>query len=162
MHDDFSTTFPGLAIHDLLDAIPHGIAVVDRELRIVAVNSHIEALTGLSLAEVRGVYVDFVLRSSIGGRGRTFREVLDSGAAQVLDGDIVSRDRRKLPMQFTISPLRGQDGRSGQAIATVIAWAAQHPHMLGMRSQRLGQLGASATGALHQAGLGVPCQRRLL
>ena len=107
MHDDFSATFPGLAIHDLLDAIPHGIAVVDRELRIVAVNSHIEALTGLALAEVRGVYVDFVLRSSIGGRGRTFREVLESGAAQVLDGDIVSRDRRKLPMQFTITPLRG-------------------------------------------------------
>ena len=108
MHDDFSATFPGLAVHDLLDAIPHGIAVVDRELRIVAVNSQIEALTGLALAEVRGVYVDFVLRSSIGSRGRIFREVLESGAAQVLDGDIVSRDRRKLPMQFTISPLRSE------------------------------------------------------
>jgi transcriptional regulator with PAS, ATPase and Fis domain len=53
------------------------------------------------------VYIDFVLRSNIAHRGRTFREVLASGEPLVIEGDIVSRDRRKLPMQFTISPLRG-------------------------------------------------------
>ena len=64
MDDELTATFPGLALHDLLDAIPHGIAVVDRELRIAEVNSRLEALTGLALADIRGVYVDFVLRSS--------------------------------------------------------------------------------------------------
>ena len=108
MDNELTATFPGLALHDLLDAIPHGIAVVDRELRIVVVNSRLEALTGLALADIRGVYVDFVLRSSIGGRGRIFREVVATGTAQTLEGDIVGRDRRKLPTRFTITPLRGE------------------------------------------------------
>jgi PAS domain S-box-containing protein len=107
MNDDFFTSFPEVAVGSLLDAIPHAIAVVDRELRVVAINEFLEALTGLSLADVRGVYVDFVLRSNIAQRGRTFREVLDGGEPLVIEGDIISRDRRKLPMQFTISPLRG-------------------------------------------------------
>ena len=57
----------------------------------------------------QGVYVDFVLRSNIAQRGRTFREVLASGEPLVIDGDIVSRDRRKIPMRFTLSPLRNRE-----------------------------------------------------
>ncbi len=112
MHDDFFTSFPEVAVGSLLDAIPHAIAVVDRELRVVAINEFLEALTGLSLADVRGVYVDFVLRSNIAQRGRTFREVLDGGEPLVIEGDIISRDRRKLPMQFTLSPLRGDEDQT--------------------------------------------------
>lgn len=112
MHDDFFTSFPEVAVGSLLDAIPHAIAVVDRELRVVAINEFLEALTGLSLADVRGVYVDFVLRSNIAQRGRTFREVLDGGEPLVIEGDIISRDRRKLPMQFTLSPLRGGEDQT--------------------------------------------------
>ncbi len=118
MHDDSSTLFSDIAVSHLLDSIPHGIAVIDRDLRIVVINQFLEALTGLVLADVRGVYVDFVLRSNIAGRGRTFREVLDSGETVVLDGDIVSRDRRKIPMQFTLSPLRN---RREESVGLVIA-----------------------------------------
>ena len=107
MNDEFFSHFPDIAVGNLLDSIPHGIAVIDRELKIVVINEFLEALTGLALADVKGVYIDFVLRSNIAHRGRTFREVLASGEPLVIEGDIVSRDRRKLPMQFTISPLRG-------------------------------------------------------
>jgi PAS domain S-box-containing protein len=107
MSDDFFSSFPEVAVGSLLDAIPHAIAVVDRELRVVVINEFLEALTGLSLVDVRGVYIDFVLRSNIAQRGRTFREVLSNGEPLVIEGDIISRDRRKLPMRFTISPLRG-------------------------------------------------------
>ena len=109
MNDDFSVHFPAVAVGNLLDSIPHGIAVIDRELKIVLINEFLEALTGLALADVKGVYVDFVLRSNIAQRGRTFREVLASGEPLVIDGDIVSRDRRKIPMQFTLSPLRDDE-----------------------------------------------------
>lgn len=51
-----------IAVPDLLDAIPHPIVVVDRELRVVAMNRRLEALTGLGQDEARGLYVDFVLR----------------------------------------------------------------------------------------------------
>jgi len=106
MPDPIVSTFPDIAITHLKDAIPHGIAVIDRELKIVAINQFLEALTGVVRADAIGVYVDFILRSNIAQRGRTFREVLSSGEALVIDGDIVSRDRRKLPMQFTLTPLR--------------------------------------------------------
>ena len=96
-----------IAVPDLLDAIPHPIVVVDRELRVVAMNRRLEALTGLGQDEARGLYVDFVLRSSIGGRGRIFREVLDSGEPRVVEGDILGRDRSRLAMRFTLAPLHG-------------------------------------------------------
>jgi len=108
MNDEYLLRFQEITTAGLLDAIPHGIAVVDRECKIVAINQTLEALTGVTLADVRGVYVDFVLRSNIARRGRTFREVLTDGQAQIIEGDIVSRDRRKIPMRFTISPLRGE------------------------------------------------------
>jgi PAS domain S-box-containing protein len=117
MIDEFQSRFPRVAVGSLLDAIPHAIAVVDRELRVVVINEFLEALTGLSLSDVRGVYIDFVLRSNIAQRGRTFREVLVGGEPLVIEGDIISRDRRKLPMQFTISPLRdGDDATMGLVI----------------------------------------------
>ncbi len=96
-----------IAVPELLDAIPHPIVVVDRELRVVAVNRRLEPLTGLGQDEARGLYVDFVLRSSIGGRGRIFREVLDSGEDRVVEGDILGRDRSRLAMRFTLAPLHG-------------------------------------------------------
>jgi PAS domain S-box-containing protein len=107
MSDEFLIRFPDVTVGSLLDAVPHAVAVVDRDLRVVIINEFLEAVTGLSLVDVRGVYIDFVLRSNIAQRGRTFREVLSSGEPLVVEGDIISRDRRKLPMQFTISPLRG-------------------------------------------------------
>ncbi len=109
MNEPLSFLLDEITVNTLLDSIPHGIAVVDRDLKIVVINEFLEALTGVVLADVQGVYVDFVLRSNIGARGRTFREVLSSGEAVILDGDIVSRDRRKLPMQFTLSPLRSRE-----------------------------------------------------
>ena len=109
MSDEFFESFPEVAACSVLDAIPHAIAVVDRELRVVAINEFLEALTGLSLSDVRGIYVDFVLRSNIAQRGRTFREVIGAGEPLVVEGDIISRDRRKLPMQFTLSPLKNRE-----------------------------------------------------
>ena len=106
MSDALPFMFSQVATPTLLDTIPHGIAVIDQDCKIVAINQTLEALTGVTLADVSGVYVDFVLRSNIARRGRTFREVLTSGDPLVIEGDIVSRDRRKIPMRFTISPLR--------------------------------------------------------
>ena len=108
-----------IAVPDLLDAIPHPIVVVDRELRVVAMNRRLEALTGLGQDEARGLYVEFVLRSSIGGRGRIFREVLESGQPRVIEGDILGRDRRRLAMQFTLAPLHGRGDEVAGLVITL-------------------------------------------
>ena len=119
MHDDLHNAFPDTSVPDLLDAIPHPIVVIDRELRVVAVNSRLEALTGLGQDEASGLYVDFVLRSSIGGRGRIFREVLESGQPRVIEGDILGRDRRRLAMQFTLAPLHGRGDEVAGLVITL-------------------------------------------
>ena len=51
MNDTLLTTFSDDTVASLLDAIPHGIAVVDRECRIVAINRMLETLTGVTTAE---------------------------------------------------------------------------------------------------------------
>ncbi|MBP7926601.1 MAG: sigma 54-interacting transcriptional regulator [Desulfobulbus sp.] len=119
MHDDLHNAFPDTTVPDLLDAIPHPLVVIDRELRVVAVNSRLEALTGLGQDEASGLYVDFVLRSSIGGRGRIFREVLESGQPRVIEGDILGRDRRRLAMQFTLAPLHGRGDEVAGLVITL-------------------------------------------
>ena len=119
MHDDLHTAFPDTTVPDLLDAIPHPLVVIDRELRVVAVNSRLEALTGLGQDEASGLYVEFVLRSSIGGRGRIFREVLASGQPRVIEGDILGRDRRRLAMQFTLAPLHGRGDEVAGLVITL-------------------------------------------
>lgn len=116
--NDFFASFPDLAVHNLLDSIPHGIAVVDRDLKIVVINEFFEALTGLALTDIQGIPVDLVLRSHLADRGGgIFREILDSGEVLILDGDLVSRDRRKLPMRYTLSPLRN---RAEEVVGLVI------------------------------------------
>ena len=119
MHDDLHNAFPDTTVPDLLDAIPHPVVVIDRELRVVAVNSRLEALTGLGQDEASGLYVEFVLRSSIGGRGRIFREVLASGQPRVIEGDILGRDRRRLAMQFTLAPLHGRGDEVAGLVITL-------------------------------------------
>ena len=106
-------------VSNLLNSIPHGIAVVDENLKIVAINEHLEAFTGLAASDVQGVFVDFVLRSNISQPEKTFREVLSSGEPVTIEGDIVSRDRRRVPMQFTISPLSG-DGAAVIGLVIVL------------------------------------------
>jgi PAS domain S-box-containing protein len=109
MSDDFFTQLPEVAVSNLLDSIPHGIAVIDCDFKIVMINSFLESMTGVVLDDVKGVYVDFVLRSNIAQRGRTFREVLAGNESLEIEGDIVSSDRRKIPMRFTLTPLRNRE-----------------------------------------------------
>ena len=86
MDDHFRTALADIVVPDLLDAILYSIVVLDRVLRVVAVSGRLETLTGLGQDEARGLYRDFALRSGIGGRGRVFREVLDSGLARSVEG----------------------------------------------------------------------------
>ncbi len=108
MKNDISVTLPGISAGNLLDGIPLGIAIIDRELRVVSMNHHLEVQTGYHLAEAKGVYVDYIIHSSLGWRGQVLRDVISGGETLAVEGDIISRDRKKIPVQFIISPLWNQ------------------------------------------------------
>jgi PAS domain S-box-containing protein len=93
---------------DILDGVPHGIAILDDQLRIVTMNRSLEAMTGFTCADAIGVYGDSIIRSNLGTRGQVFHQVFTTGETLTVEGDIINRDRRKILIQFTISPLRGQ------------------------------------------------------
>lgn len=97
------TNFP-----ELLNAIPHGIVLLDTKLCIVAINRSFEAMIGYSNDEVRGIYGDFILRTNLGNNDQFCRKVLADGQPVSREGDIISRGRKKTPIHFTISRLHDQ------------------------------------------------------
>lgn len=94
-----------LQVAELLDAIPHGIALLDAGLCLVAMNCVLEGMTGYKEDDVRGVYGDFVLRTSLGNHDQVSRAVLKSGQAVSREGNILTRGRKKIPIHFTFSRL---------------------------------------------------------
>ncbi|MDR3630624.1 MAG: sigma 54-interacting transcriptional regulator [Desulfocapsaceae bacterium] len=107
-HDEDSSITNTFNVGDILEGVPHGIALLDCGLRIVAMNRFLEGLTGFSSSDARGIYGGSIFRSNLGDRGQVFLKVLDTGEAVSIEGDIINRDRRKVAIQFTISPLRNQ------------------------------------------------------
>jgi two-component system response regulator AtoC len=98
-------------IMDALDGIPLGIAVLDSDFRVLGVNRFLEALTGYTTEDARGVYCEYILRSDLGRKGNPFRKVLETEEPVSIEGDIINQSRKRIPIQFVISPIRSNSGR---------------------------------------------------
>jgi transcriptional regulator with PAS, ATPase and Fis domain len=82
-------------------------------------NRFLEALTGYSGEEARGVYCDHVLRSSFGRNGQVFLQAAETGVSCSFEGDILGLNRKKIPMRFTATPVvERKSGR--QALVLVL------------------------------------------
>ncbi len=88
---------------ELLNGIPHGIAILDSNLCIVAMNSYLEAVTGYRHADAKGTYGEYILRSRIDKKHNLFAQVFKTGEPISIEGDIINRQRKKIPTQFTIT-----------------------------------------------------------
>ena len=97
-----------LVIPELLNGIPQGIAILGNDLCIVTMNRFLEAMTGYVTDEARGVYAEFILRSNLGSKNQVCREVLESGESVSMDGNIINRRRKKIPIHFTLSRLHDE------------------------------------------------------
>ena len=102
-------------ILEVLNGVPHAVVILDKDLRIAGMNWILEALTGYDTEKVRGVYNDFVIHSNLAGKGRAlFNKVLDEGEPAAIEGDVINADRKKVPIRFTVSPLKNhEDMQSG-------------------------------------------------
>ncbi len=101
-----------IAVTDILNGVPHGIAILDKNLCVVEMNSFLEVLTGFANADARGVYADFILRSNIDNHGRQFREVLESEECLSVAGNIITQHHKKIPVYFTVSSLVDDSGNA--------------------------------------------------
>ncbi|MBU0729824.1 MAG: sigma 54-interacting transcriptional regulator [Proteobacteria bacterium] len=105
-----SAILKGMDFSGFVDSIPHGVLLLDSNLRVLAVNQVMEALTGYSRENAYGVRGEYIIRSSLGQEGDPVGEVYQSGVAVTIEADIINRNRKKKPVRFTISPLKRASG----------------------------------------------------
>ena len=102
--------FDKIKITEILNGIPHGTVILDRDLCIVEMNSSLELLSGFTTSEARGVRADFILRCNIGKSGKLFRKVLETGESLSVEGNIITHDHKNKPIHFTVSSFKDENG----------------------------------------------------
>ena len=99
-----------IPISEILNSIPLGVAIADKNFRLVEMNRVMESFSGYSTADAKGVLIDNVLRSSLANNYQLFREVFESGETKLFEGDIINQNNQKIPIHFTLSPVSNYDG----------------------------------------------------
>ena len=99
-----------LALSTLLDELPLGVVIVDNENRIVTVNRSSEALTGFSREESAGVPCNFILRTNLCHKTCPVFQARQSGGPVRMEGDIINKERRRIAVAITATPLKNSDG----------------------------------------------------
>lgn len=97
--------FQNVHLINLLDGIPHAVILVDKNLGVSRMNRRAEALTGRSNDEAGGVWADFILRSNMHPFGDYFKDVLKEKQIVAHEGNILDRNRKVIPIRFSISPI---------------------------------------------------------
>lgn len=112
MNPDKFFSLNNIHVSEILNGVPHGLAVINTDFRLVEMNSTLEVYTGYSSVEVRGILIDSILKSNLGCNYEVFQNVLQSGEKTLFEGDIITKSNKKIPFQFTLSPLRDQMGNT--------------------------------------------------
>jgi PAS domain S-box-containing protein len=91
---------------EILNGIPHAAALLDAAGRLVAMNGHLEALTGHRSEEVRGICADHVVRSGASHERSFLGDAAGAAAPLSVESDVLAADRRRVPVRITAAPLR--------------------------------------------------------
>ena len=99
-------------VDSIINGSPTAIAILDRNLRIVAMNDAMELMTGFPIEKARGIPCTFIIRNNLCPKGCPAKKALaDSRKAQAT-GNIINRDRETVPVRITASPLIDEDGNT--------------------------------------------------
>lgn len=108
-----------LDLTSLLDSMTLGVLFVNPARRIITINRYLEALTGYNREEVIGILGESVIRSNLASNGDPVGKALDSGKTTTIEGDIINQSRNKIPIRFTVSPLKLSSGKRAGAMVTL-------------------------------------------
>jgi PAS domain S-box-containing protein len=112
-----------MAVPDVLEAIPDGIVVADRDGRVVFVNRQVEGLSGFTRDELLGRRIETLvpaIRRDVPERQRDVR--------------LLRRDRTEVPVDIALSPM---DGSAGPVFLTVVRDVTERREVeLRLRRQR--------------------------
>ncbi|MHB8811113.1 MAG: PAS domain-containing protein, partial [Desulfobulbaceae bacterium] len=89
-----------------INALPHGIALLDGSGSVMALNSALEVITGRKTEAIAGIPLNLVLRTSLPRHDDILRSP-GAGNPVTLETDIINADRKKIPVRLTVSPIAG-------------------------------------------------------
>lgn len=97
-----------IEIIDIMNGIPHGVALIDKQLRIFSMNRILEVMTGYSTQAVQGIECNYVLRTD---RDEWLNKALNNGGETLIcEGSVIDANRKRVSVRITASPLKGREG----------------------------------------------------
>ena len=117
---DFSS-FPreSVRVDEVIDCIPVGVAVLDPKLRLQSINRALEAMTGFSREEAIGLGCSHIIRNNLCTQQCPAKQALESDRAVHLEGNIINRERQKIPVMIHASVLKDDAGQALAVIETI-------------------------------------------
>lgn len=110
---------PAIDFYRLLNNIPLGVSIMDRQYQVVTYNQVLETITGLSASAAKGLACRHVLRSRY---CLTNCPAITGGSLDdtvCVETDLISRDRNKIPVRITLSPMYDINGDQIGFVETV-------------------------------------------
>jgi PAS domain S-box-containing protein len=114
-----STILQSIDANEIIDSIPVGVAILDMDLRVQAMNRSLEAMTGFNREEVVGVSCLHVLRSNLCPQKCPAKQALESDQAIHIEGNIINRARQKIPVRIHVAVLKDEEGQPIGVIETI-------------------------------------------
>ncbi len=103
----------------LLDEIPLGVLLLDTDRRVVHLNQHFHALTGMDIKKAYGIHCSNILRSGACITNCPVLTMSGTNRSITCQSDIINMDRQKLPIQLTCAPILDTDGQVTGYIETI-------------------------------------------
>ncbi|MGB6927592.1 MAG: sigma 54-interacting transcriptional regulator [Syntrophobacteria bacterium] len=115
----YSSITKSIDANEIIDSIPVGVAILDMDLRVQAMNRSLEAMTGFNREEALGVSCPHILRSNLCPQKCPAKQALDSGQATHVEGNIINRARQKIPVMIHVAVLKDGAGEHIGVIETI-------------------------------------------
>ena len=106
-------------VEGVIDCIPVGVALLDTNLQLQAMNRALEAMTGFSREEAIGVGCSHIIRNNLCTQQCPAKQALESDRTVHVEGDIINRERQKIPVMVHASVLKDSEGQPLGVIETI-------------------------------------------
>ncbi|MFA4915810.1 MAG: sigma 54-interacting transcriptional regulator [Syntrophales bacterium] len=99
-----------MALPFIIDELPLGIVAMDCERRVVLLNRSMEALTGFDRKDAKAIACRHIIRGDF-CLGKCPVLGMSQGSGMVcVEGNIINRQRQKIPVRVTFTPIRDLRG----------------------------------------------------
>jgi transcriptional regulator with PAS, ATPase and Fis domain len=99
------------ALPVIIDELPLGIVAMDCERRVVLLNRGMEALTGFDRKEARAIACRHIIRGDFCLGKCPVLSMSHGSGMMCVEGNIVNRERQKIPVRVTFTPIRDSQGQ---------------------------------------------------